>query len=85
MVNTTSNEFPQAPKEPKETKAPKEPKTNDEKIVALYEKGKNLYDIAYAVFEFGGEEALERVRLVLRNNGYLDETHVTPDTRIVEE
>lgn len=82
MANTTDNEFQDTPKEPKAEKAPKEPKTNEEKIVALYIEGKNLYDIAFSVFEFGGDEAVARVRQVLGNAGLLDANHAKPPQNI---
>ncbi len=61
------------------------PQTDNERIIELYVQGKNLYDITYAVYKFGGDEAVENVRSVLHSAGYLDKTHVTPDTFLVED
>lgn len=60
MVTTTENEFPKDKKPEARID-----ETREEQIKRLYNEGKNLYQIAARVYEFQGEEQIERVREVL--------------------
>ena len=73
MVNTTKNEFPQAD----------EPKLSakegvEKEVRERYNRGENLYQIAQAVYDFRGEEAVERVRRIL-NIMHPPETQILDD------
>ena len=71
MANTTKDEAPAT--------KPVSVKTNQEdEIKALYQQGKNLYQIARTVFEFESDEAVERIRRVL---GIME----PPESRIMDE
>ena len=50
----------------------------EDDIKALYNEGKNLYDIARIVFGFDSEEAIERIRRVL---GVME----PPETQLMDE
>lgn len=87
MANTTKDEEPRVEpvssktdgEKPQKSKSVVSSKTvTEDDVKALYNKGKNLYDIAREVFGFESEEAIERIRRIL---GIMQ----PPETRIMEE
>lgn len=73
MVSTTDNEFPKGSKQ----EAPKG-ETREEQVKRLYNEGKNLYQIASIVYDFHGEEQIERIRQIL---GIM----APPNTQLMDE
>lgn len=75
MVSTTDNEY--AKEQPKR-EAPKQNETREEQVKRLYNEGRHLYDIAAIVYDFHGEEQIERVRQIL---GIMQ----PPENRLMDE
>lgn len=75
MVSTTDSEFS---KERVKQEAPKQGETREEQVKRLYNDGHHLYDIAAIVYDFHGDEQIERVRQIL---GIMQ----PPENRLMDE
>ncbi len=62
----------------KAAKAVPPQESNEDKVKALYNKGKNLYQIAMIVFGFDNEPQIERIRRIL-------DIDQPPETRLMDE
>lgn len=80
MANTTKDESPVQPLPQVDAQGEIE-----KEAVKRYEKGENLYSIARAIYRFDSEEAVDSIRHILREAGYLNDGHQAPETRLMDE